>query len=225
MEQINQLTLFEHKAASLLPGFLYSFNIADFKRRNCHLGHVAGDADIAEFDALVAATARADGTAQRVGGDRWLMVSRSNANDRVTNLLERYQRAEPFVSGWRLWASRSGQKRSAEARLATVIRRAVRCLYTYVASQAELAPAMAALENNNRVPPVNHPYALSELAALRRERWRCVDQYPEDAEACPFCGGQRFKWTDGDDCNSDGTCEGCGAEISINHFNVDYAPV
>jgi GGDEF domain-containing protein len=221
MEQINQLTLFEHKAASLLPGFLYSFNIADFKRRNCHLGHLVGDADIAEFDALIAAAAGADGTAQRVGGDRWLMVSRSNADDRVTDLLERYQRAEPSVSGWRIRASRGGQERTARARLATVIRRAVRCLYTDVAREADLAPAIAALENNNWALPANRPCALSQLSALRREPWRCVDQYPEQAPACPFCGGQQFKWAGGDDCNSDGACEGCGAEISINHFNLD----
>ena len=83
MEQIKRSTLFVHEAALLLPGFLCCFNIADFKRRNGHLGHLVGDADIAELDGLIAAMARADGTAQRIGGDRWLMLSRSRANDRV----------------------------------------------------------------------------------------------------------------------------------------------
>lgn len=83
MEQIKRSTLFVHEAALLLPGFLCCFNIADFKRRNSHLGHLVGDADIVELDGLIAAMARADGTAQRIGGDRWLMLSRSRANDRV----------------------------------------------------------------------------------------------------------------------------------------------
>lgn len=33
MERIRPITLFEHEAALLLPGFLYHFNFADFKRR------------------------------------------------------------------------------------------------------------------------------------------------------------------------------------------------
>jgi GGDEF domain-containing protein len=217
MEQIRRITLFEHAAASLLPGFLYCFNIADFKRRNSHLGHLVGDADIAELDSLITAEARADGTAQRVSGDRWLMLSRSNANDRVQALLDRYQLAQQFVSGWRIWARRAGQERVAEAPMATMIRRAVRCLYTEVATEAELAPAVAALEKNDWALPVNRPQPLSEVPAMLRQRWRCVDQYPEQDPTCPFCAGQQFRWEDGDGCiySGDGTCEDCGAEISI----------
>jgi GGDEF domain-containing protein len=215
MEQIRRITLFEQEAARFLPGVLYSFNIADLKRRNCHFGYRVGDADIAEFDGLIAATAQLDGTAQRVGGDRWLMLSRANAADRIEALLAAYLKAEPLDSGWRIRASRDGEERLAKAPLPTVIRRAVRCLYTGVANQTELAPAIAALEENNWGIPVNRPYPLSQLAALPRERWRCVDQYPEQDPACPFCGGLQFAWTDGDDCSSDGTCLGCGAEISV----------
>jgi hypothetical protein len=43
MGQIKRITFFDQEAALFLPGFLYSFNIADFKRPNCHLGYrVAG---------------------------------------------------------------------------------------------------------------------------------------------------------------------------------------
>lgn len=216
MEQIKGVKLFELEAALLLPGFLYSFNIADFKRRNCHFGYRVGDADIAELDGLIAAVTRPDGTARRVGGDRWLMLSRSNANERVQDLLDRYQRAEPFTSGWRIRATRDGEERIADTPLATIIRRAVRCLYTEVASADRLAPAIAALEENNWGLPVNRPYPLSQLSARPRERWQCVDQYPKYEEPpCPFCGGRQFEWIDGDDCVSDGVCKDCGAEISI----------
>jgi GGDEF domain-containing protein len=218
MQQMKGVTLFEHEAASLLPGFLYSFNIADFKRRNCHLGYRVGHVDIAEFDGLIAAAANADGTARRVGGDRWLMLSRANANDRIAAMLDRYQRVEPIVSGWRITANRGDQERIAEAPLATVIRRAVRCLYTEVASQAALAPAIAALENSNWGLPVNRPILLSEVPGPPRQRWQCVDEYPQYDPACPFCGSRQFIWIDGDDCSSDGTCTGCGAEVAIRNI-------
>src|SRR5260370_40239692 len=162
-----------YEAALLLPSFFYCFNIADFKRRNSHLGHLVGDADIAEFEGLIATTARADGTAQRVSGDRWLMLSRSNVNDRIQAALDHYQLAQQFVSGWRIRASRAGQKRVAEAWIETVIRRAVRCLYTEVANEAELAPAIAALEKNDWALPVNRPHPLSAVPALPPHRFRC----------------------------------------------------
>lgn len=161
-----------------------------------------------------------DATARRVGADRWFMLSRSNANDRVQALLDRYQRAEPFVSGWRISASRGGQERIAELPLSTVIRRAVRCLFTEVGSQTGLATAINALESNNWGLPINRLHPLSNISALPRARWLCVDQYPEQNPACPFCGGQQFKWIDGDDCvySGDGSCKGCGAEISIHDY-------
>jgi GGDEF domain-containing protein len=214
MEQIKGIKLFERTAALLLPGFLYCFNIADFKRRNCRLGHTVGDADIAELDGLIVAAVRAGETAQRVGGDRWFMLSRANANERIQEVLDRYQRAEP-TSAWRIQASRGGEVRTVQAPFVSVIRRAVRCLYTEVASQAELAPAIASLEANNWGLPVNRPLPLSQLSALPRAPWRCLEQKPEQKPACPFCGGQQFEWTGGDDCVSDGTCKGCGAEVSV----------
>jgi len=218
MERINHITLFKQAAALLLPGFLYSFNIADFKRRNCHLGHRICDAEIAEFGELLAAAARPDAVAQRVGGDRWFMVSRSNANDRVKGVLDCYRRAVPFVSGWTIKGRRGDEERTTETPLKTVLRRAVRCLYTEVASEGELAPAMAALEESNWSLPVDRPVALSQLAVKRREPWQCVDQYPKFDPACPFCGSRRFTWIDGDDCSSDGICKECGAEISIRNI-------
>ena len=218
MQQIRRTTSLEQEAARLLPGFLYSFNIADLKRRNCHLGHRVCDAEIAEFDGLLAvAAARVDGAVQRVGGDRWLMLSRSKVHDCIEAVLAAYQRVEPFDSGRRIWAKRDGEERVAKPSLPTVIRRAVRCLYAEVADQTELPSAIAALEDNNWGLPVNCLNPLSKLSVLRRAPWRCVEKYPEQDPTCPFCGSWNFDFTDGDDCSSDGRCAGCGAEISIHH--------
>jgi hypothetical protein len=220
MEQIRPIKQFEHEAAPLLPGFLYHFNLADFKRRNSHLGHVVGDADIAEFEGLLAETAKIDGTARRIGGDRWLMASRANANDRVAAMIERYRRADPFICGWRITGKRGNEQRGDELPLATTIRRSVRCLCTEVADPPALAPAIAALEANNWSLPIDTPHHLSALSSLPRERWCCVDEYPEKNPACPFCGGQKFEWYDGDmDVYSgDGFCKGCRAEVSIHNI-------
>ena len=127
--------------------------------------------------------------------------------------------------GWRSNSSPAGvsglagpaRSGSPEARIETVIRRAVRCLYTEVASEVELASAIAAFEEIDWALPVNRPQPLSEVPAMPRQRWRCVDQYPEQDPACPFCGSQQFRWEDGDDCvySGDGTCKGCGTDISI----------
>ena len=126
--------------------------------------------------------------------------------------------ANSISQGWSyLGLAGLGQERVAEARIETVIRRAVRCLYTEVASEAELASAIAAFEEIDWALPVNRPQRLSEVPAMPYQRWRCVDQYPEQHPACPFCGSQQFRWEDGDGrvYFGDGTCKGCGADISI----------
>src|SRR5204863_7730654 len=49
----------------------------------------------------------------------------------------------------------------------------------------------------------------------------CVERYPTRSPACPFCGGKEIDWTDGDSSiyGGDGTCKGCGAELSIRDLN------
>src|SRR5260370_16889488 len=71
-----RLEEFERQALSHLPGFVFSFNIADLKRRNIHLGHREGDHDIADLERLLGAMAGPDCLVARVTRHRWLMVSR-----------------------------------------------------------------------------------------------------------------------------------------------------
>jgi GGDEF domain-containing protein len=210
-------TAFEHAAARCLPGFLYCFNIADLKSRNDHLGHLVGDKDIQELEHLLSELASDTGIVERIDGQRWLMVSRRNENERVQALLDRYKRTERFSAGWRVDATRNGTKKVGRHTMPTEMRRAVRCLYDEVKSPAELTAAMTAIDDNDYSLSVNCPLHLSALPTLPRERWCCVAAYPDQTPACPFCQGRDFEWEGGDMSyySGEGRCRGCGAEIDI----------
>src|SRR5437899_2884382 len=112
MNQPKPIDLFTQQALARLPGFLYSFNIADFKRRNGHLGHLVGDADIAELDRRLKEFASNDGLVARTSGDRWFLLTRDNRTEEVGQLLAAYAREEPIEAGWEIIASRRGRTKS-----------------------------------------------------------------------------------------------------------------
>ncbi|MGP0089121.1 MAG: diguanylate cyclase domain-containing protein [Xanthobacteraceae bacterium] len=210
-------TAFEHAAARCLPGFLYCFNIADLKSWNNHLGIRVGDQNIQELERLLHELASNSAIVERIAGQRWLMVSRRNENDRVQALLDRYKRTERVSVGWRVDAALNGTKKVGRHTMPTELTRAVRCLYAEVKSSAELTAAMTAIEENDYDLPVNRPVPLSAIPTLPREKWCSVAAYPEQKPACPFCQGRDFKWEGGDMSyySGEGRCRGCGAEIDI----------
>jgi hypothetical protein len=208
---------FEREACRYLPGFLYSFNIADLKRRNAHLGHLEGDRDIAELDRLLATEAPRTGLVARTHGQRWLMISREDATRRVRSMLDRYSRTDALVTGWSISAKggyEPGERRTETCVVPCEIERAVRCLYAEVATPEELSAAIVTIADNDYDLPVNEPVALDRISALPRTR--C-----EGLPACPVCGRQNFEWHDGYDCifSGDGRCKSC-SEISITQRDV-----
>jgi hypothetical protein len=82
MEQIRKIDIFQQEAGFRLPGVLYSFNIADLKRRNAHLGFRTGDKDIEELDRLLTATQSDAVLMARTQSNRWLMLTQQNENAR-----------------------------------------------------------------------------------------------------------------------------------------------
>ncbi|MCC6948827.1 MAG: diguanylate cyclase [Bradyrhizobiaceae bacterium] len=217
---------FEAMAAQRLPGVLYSFNIADLKRRNSHLGHLRGDEDVKAFDAALRASSPKDAVVGRIDGARWLMLCPRSENDLVQALLERYHRSEPLTVGWRIDARRDAVRKTASAQIDSAISRSVRCLYVDVRNAEALGPAILALCDNDYGLPVGRPLYLPDVARLARQPWRCVSRYPDHDPACPFCGGTRFEWTDGDGAvySGDGVCQDCGAEVSISQFDEQTIP-
>jgi GGDEF domain-containing protein len=211
-----RIELFERTAAHHLPGTLYCFNIADFKRRNIHLGHRRGDEDVAAFDAALRLMAPKNASIARIDGARWLMLCSRNENDRVQTLLDQYHRCEPLTVGWQVEARRREAKKTARALVEADISRAVRCLCLDVDSAQTLNAAISTILENDYDLPVDRPLRLPDCADLPRQPWRCVSRYPEADPACPFCGDRSFAWTGGDGTvySGEGTCNGCGAEIS-----------
>jgi GGDEF domain-containing protein len=217
MGQERRIVTFEQAAARCLPGLLYCFNIADLKRRNSHLGHLVGDKDIEELDRLLKELASDTAIVERIDGQRWLMVSQRNENNRVQAILDRYKRTDRFSAGWQVEATRGGTEKVGRQTVPSEISRAVRCLYAEVKSPAELTAAITTIKDNDYNLPVNRPLLLSTLPKLARKSWHCVAAYPVQEPACPFCQERDFVWEGGDGSyySGDGTCRTCGAEISI----------
>ena len=73
-QSTHPLDQFKDAASGYLPGLLVLFDLADAKRRNCHLGHAIVDKDIEEFDRLLRSSIGNSGVAKRVRGASWLAI-------------------------------------------------------------------------------------------------------------------------------------------------------
>lgn len=203
------------------PGFLYRFNIADLKRRNCHLGHLIGDNDIRDFDQLLKAVA-AKCLVQRVEGDVWLLLSRGDETRLAQRVLDEYRRTEKIETGWQTDA-RNGDESAQNRRLvSSEIRRAARCLFAPVLNANKLPSLLEKLAEGNRAAPVDQVLPLRSVAQKASTDWSCVIRYPADLPDCPFCHGRDFAWEDGDMSvySGSGTCKQCGAEVSITQIDL-----
>ncbi len=215
----NRMDAFVERASALLPGVLYSFNIADFKRRNAHLGHTEGDTVIAMLEQLFRDLTPPDACVSRVGGDRWLMFTRGG-DGAVAQILERFARTEPFVSGWEMRATKDSEQRTGRGTVVAELRLALRCLRAEVDSPEQLLVAIAGVTKSDYSLPVSRPITLA--AEMKHERWQSVSDYPDAGPVCPFCGEHRVNWTDGDGgiYSGDGKCVGCGASLSLHDVSA-----
>jgi Diguanylate cyclase, GGDEF domain len=211
-----QVITFLDQASERLPGIVHSFNIADFKRRNDHFGHSAGDRDIAELHRLLLEL-EPSALVARTHGDRWLVLAPESARRDVEAVVDRFARAEPFLAGWQVTATKDGGSTVSREVEPTVMTRAVRCLFAPVRTRAELEDAVLRICENDWSLPVNRPIALADVASMERTPWQCVSTYPTSPPSCPSCGGREVDWEDGDGSvyGGDGTCKGCGARLAI----------
>lgn len=216
---------FRRQAAHYLPGFVYSFNVADFKRRNVHLGHLVGDRDIADLDRALKTLDGETAFVARTGGNRWHLVSRQAMDARVEAVLSGYETSEAVWLGWRAEATRADERAVVERVLAAEVRRAVRCLRADVKSAERLDAALAEIERNDHALPVGRVHNVASLFKGERAGWQCVTRYPTSEPGCALCGGTRMNWEDGDGTvyNGSGKCEGCGATVAITQIDEKRA--
>lgn len=216
-ERTRPIDLFKAEAQARCPGFLYSFNIADLKRRNCHLGLAAGDRDIAELDLALKTLASPMTVVVRLSGQRWLLFSTQDEAARIQGLLGSYKRKEKIWTGWHIDGERPGERAYREWQLEAEISRAIRCIRAVVKIADALEMVMAEIEKNDFNLPLNEIVRLEDISGMARTPWCCVSRYPERSPACPFCGSEEFAWEDGDMSvySGYGSCKRCRATIDI----------
>src|SRR5882724_6774310 len=123
---MHPLDEFKRDMTEHLPGLLVLFDIADAKRRNCHLGHLTVDKDIDEMNELVRISVGPNGLARRVGGDEWLAIYKTDSLKPVTTLLGKYHREQEFRVGWRSTGEKYGSVKAAERIVSSKIIRSLR---------------------------------------------------------------------------------------------------
>ena len=200
------------------PAELVLCNLADTKRRNCHLGSSVGDQDIATCDALVKKlTIAANGErSARVSGDEWLFLG-ADARAFARALLAEYAITQPYRVGWRCHATKNGEEKIVDEVLTTSLTRTARFVGAVVASRDDLESLAGRLAERIWQAPVATFAFLEDLAPPTPPRWQCVAAYPERAYYCPFCEGAGVEWTDGDGAvySGDGICKTCSATLSF----------
>lgn len=233
------LEQFKQAASSYLAGVLAFFDLADTKRRNCHLGYMTIDDDIAEFDRLLRASVGSTGMARRVGGDLWLAIypertvpalgQRLNQGlsqsfiQILSQLLHDYHQERAISIGWRCRGHCDGVVEVAEETIDTTITRSARCVYFCATSLEEMNEVIDRLLQKLQTFPPGRPIPITEIGSHEQISWRCVSAYPDQDPYCPFCKGRDFEWEDGDGnvYSGSGTCKQCGAGIDIRGVELD----
>jgi len=202
---------------SYLPGLLVLTDLADAKRRNCHLGYQVVDQDIEEFDRMLQEFTGSSGLSCQVRGSTWLSVLPQTRLTELQQLLLRFQKNQIIQVGWKCRGIRNCDKSRAERSVRATITRGIKSLYVEVMDQKTLDGLIdELLDQYYKVEP-GEAQALDSVRGQASSLWCCVSDYPDEDPFCPFCDGTRFDWDDGDDSvySGSGTCLTCSAYVSI----------
>ena len=210
----------ESLAATIVPGYMALFDIADFKRRNSHLGHTLGDQDIAAFEELVQEMLVGGGAWRRVGGGKWCAIVATSHLSVLSDIVRAYAQETPHRAGWGCWAhGPDGAKRHDGEHSRVVVHRALRCGYLTLDDACHLRPRLETLDATVWQLPVNTTCAVEGQAwPVPSARWTCVDGPVPCDLYCPFCRGTEFTWTGGADDCAEGRCLRCGADVNFTFF-------
>jgi len=214
---MHPLAQFKEAAAAHVPGLLVLFDLAETKRRNCHLGHIVVDKDIDEFGRLIQSSVGASGLANRVRGASWLAMYRLESLQAISELLVSFHRQQEMIVGWRSTGERNGATKVTEKTVPATIIRAARCLYSAVITPKSLNVLIEKLFEECYGFSPDMPIELGKVVNVERSGWCCVSSYPSETPFCPFCERSDFEWDDGDTSvySGTGTCKNCGAYVDI----------
>lgn len=216
---MHPLDQFKNGVSAYLPGLLVLFDLADTKRRNCHLGHNVVANDIEEFDRLAHTSVGSSGLVRRVDGNAWLALYKLEPQSlqSLNALLSAYHKEQEMQVGWRSTGEKDSVQKVVERTVPTTIIRAARCLYSAVTDPQEINGLIDELfeQCGGFAPTI--PMQLSDIINGERTGWNCVTCYPAEMPFCPFCEQHEFDWDDGDGTiySGSGVCKNCGAHIRI----------
>lgn len=203
--------------SSKLPGCLAVFDFADFKRRNCHLGYLAGDKDIEEFESVLNSILSGTDPRLRIAGDKWAVFTSENNLGKINTIIDSFVRSEQVKVGWICKGSLNGRTQQNTTTITSTLSRSVRCAYLRVVHPESLAADIEKLTDYTGGCEVNVPQPFSTETTDQPNRWTCIT-YPSDKRACIFCGHDQFEYLGdpfGPILSMECTCKRCGAHLEF----------
>lgn len=214
------LNKFLEIVSSKIPGCLAVFDFADFKRRNCHLGHLAGDKDIEEFESILNKVLSEGDPWLRIAGDKWAVFTSENSLDKMNFIIRSYHRSEKVRVGWSCKASLGKETQQSETTVISTLSRALRCAYLPIISQVSLDEDFRKLTNYVGTSKVNTAQLYSSEDTDEPNKWTCIT-YPSNKQNCVFCENDQFEYLGdafGPILSMEGVCKQCGAHLEYHEI-------
>ena len=212
------LAKFRLKVSQYLPGYLAFVNLADTQRANGHIGFRVVDENIEEFGRMISSYAGSDGMAMRAGGDKWLAIFKRLS--KLEHLIASAEKERELMVGWKATCEKKdGSVKEVKNVIRSSYVRSFRCVYTYVKSVDEVQQNAEILKANCWGFKPGLVVNLADIEQQEKVKWSCITEYPAEEPSCSFCGGNSFKWLDGDLSvyYAYGVCWQCKALVCFDH--------
>jgi GGDEF domain-containing protein len=221
MNYVDRMNSFKLAIEPLLPGYLSLVDIAALKQYNHHLGHGAGDHEIASLDELLQTALKDGGATLRVGGEEWCAFVAGSHLNRLDQVIKDFVEVphETTKSGWRCEATATdGTKARIEISRDIVLQRGVRCGFTELRSIEDFDETLEKLWASISLLPVNAAQDISNLTEPTRASWsRIIGEEVHIPYYCPFCKGSDIEWEEGAEDVGWGFCNTCRASVKYYH--------
>lgn len=217
--EIPQVERLKQAVASLLPGYLALFNMAESKRRNLHLGFLTVNEDIAALGTLLGSHLGSLDAYGHWGGDRWWAFAPRAHLGAFAAVAAAFSQSMPITAGWECRAiAPDGTERTSRERREVLLHRGVRCGYVAIQQMDDLEPSLEALQAVSLRLAVGQATAIADLENLHPAAWHSISEAIPVNWYCPFCSSGQLVATGGTDNTAEGQCGGCGAELDIRFF-------